>query len=138
MEKLLNDKEVAAQFHPRRRRAKSLYPTHEPVAGLSLASRPPTCPAPNRRFGGSLFVSRPGSLLASAEGGGKSSGGVSFREYLLQRPQRGGERLCRDYSQFIRQPGLVHGANLIEQDQTLPATMIDAARKHLCGLRHRR
>ena len=67
MEELLNDKEVAAQFHPRRRRTKSLYPTHEPVAGLSLASRPPTCPAPNRRFGGSLFVSRPGSLLASAE-----------------------------------------------------------------------
>jgi len=36
------------------------------------------------------------------------------------------ERLCRDYSQFLRQSGLVHGANLIEQDQTLPATMSDA------------
>src|ERR1035437_10203491 len=53
--------------HPRRRRARSLYPTHEPVAGLSLASRPRTCPAPKARLGGSLFVSRPGSLLASAE-----------------------------------------------------------------------
>src|ERR1035437_4651474 len=57
--------------------------------------------------------------------GANSSGGVSFREYLWQRPQRGGELLCRDYSQFLRQPGLVHGANLIDQDQTLPATMID-------------
>src|ERR1019366_4862285 len=47
----------------------------------------------------------------------------SHSEYLLQRSQRGGERLCRDYSQFLRQPGLVHGTNLIEQDQALPATM---------------
>jgi hypothetical protein len=52
--------------------------------------------------------------------GGNSTGGVSFREYLLQRPQRGGERLCRDYSQFLRQPGLVHGANLIERSATGP------------------
>ena len=37
-----------------------------------------------------------------------------FREYLLQRPQGRGERLCRDYSQFLRQPGLVYGANLID------------------------
>ena len=58
-------------------------------------------------------------------GGLKPSGGISFCEYLLQRPQRGGERLCRDYSEFLRQPSLVHCANLIEQDHTLPATMID-------------
>jgi len=30
-----------------------------------------------------------------------------------------------NYSQSLRQPGLVHGSNLIEQDQTLPATMTD-------------
>src|ERR1035437_5430853 len=58
---------MKTRYHPRRRRARSLYPTHEPVAGLSLASRPRTCPAPKARLGGSLFVSRPGSLLASAE-----------------------------------------------------------------------
>jgi len=59
----------------------------------------------------------------------------SFREYLLQRPQRGGQRLCRDYSQFLRQPGLVHGANLIEQDQTLPASMIDSDPKRRLATR---
>src|ERR1035438_10292032 len=58
--------------------------------------------------------------------GAKSNGGISFCKYLLQRPQRGGERLCRNRSQFLRQPGLVHGATLIEQDQTLPATVSDA------------
>ena len=59
------------------------------------------------------------------DGEPNSSGDVLFHKYLLQRPQRGGERLWRDYSQFLPQPGLVHGANLVEQDQTLPATMID-------------
>src|ERR1017187_6011426 len=67
--------------------------------------------------------------------GANSSGGISFREYLLQRPQRGGERLCRDYSQFLRQPGLVHGSNLIEQDQTPPATMNDADPKRCLATR---
>src|SRR5450756_824991 len=57
--------------------------------------------------------------------GGSSSGGISFCEHLLQRPQRGGKRLCRDHSQFLRQSGLIHRANLIEQNQTLSATMID-------------
>jgi hypothetical protein len=69
------------------------------------------------------------------DGEPNSSGGISFREYLLQRPQRGGERLCRDCSQFLRQPGLVHGANLIEQDQTLPATMSDADPKRRLATR---
>src|SRR5450759_2324001 len=72
--------------------------------------------------------------------GANSSEGMSFCEYLLKRPQRGDERLCRDYSQFLRQPDLVHGANLIEQNQTLPATMSDvnpkwclaARRSHGC------
>ncbi|SPF55838.1 hypothetical protein SBA4_7470005 [Candidatus Sulfopaludibacter sp. SbA4] len=65
------------------------------------------------------FESRP-------DWGANSSGGSSFCEYLLQRPQRGGERLCRDYSQFLRQSGLVHSTNLIEQDQAFSATMSDA------------
>src|ERR1022692_3313809 len=69
--------------------------------------------------------------------GANSSGGISFCEYLLQRPQRGGERLCRDHSQFLRQPGLVHGANLIEQDQTLSATMSDADPKRRLATRRR-
>src|ERR1035437_932821 len=60
---------MKTRYHPRRRRARSLYPTHEPVAGLSLASRPRTCPAPKARLGGSLFVSRPGSLLARRDPG---------------------------------------------------------------------
>src|SRR5450759_3800645 len=67
--------------------------------------------------------------------GANSCGGISFCEYFLQRPQRGGERLCRDHSQFLRQSGLVHGANLIEQDQTLPATMSDADPKRRLATR---
>src|ERR1022692_980490 len=58
-----------------------------------------------------------------------SGGEILFCEDFLQRPQRGGERFCRDYSQFLRQPGLVHGTNLIEQYQAPPATMSDADTK---------
>src|SRR5271157_2824486 len=68
---------------------------------------------------------------------GKVCGGISLCKYLLQRPQCGGERLRRDCSQFLRQPGLVHGANLIEQDQTLPATMNDTDPKRRLATRRR-
>ena len=44
-------------------------------------------------------------------------------EELLQCPQRSGERLLRDDAQFLRQPGLIHSANLIEQNQALAASM---------------
>src|ERR1017187_1602782 len=94
----------------------------------SLSKQWATMGSVKRPAGGQKFETCPGW-------GANSSGGVSFREYLLQRPQRGGERLCRDYSQFLRQPGLVHGENLIEQDQTLPATMIDADPKRRLATR---
>ena len=38
-------------------------------------------------------------------------------------------------SQFFRQPGLIHSANLVEQDQTLPAAMIDADPKRRLATR---
>src|ERR1035438_3284175 len=91
---------------------------------------------PHEKPPGSLSAGRLQKFETRPRRGGNSSGGVSFCEYLLQRPQRGGERLCGDYSQFLRQPGLVHRANLIEQDdQTLPASMIDTDPKRRLATR---
>jgi hypothetical protein len=72
--------------------ARSLYPTREPVAGLSLASRPRTCLAPNGAFWWVIFreqtwvTSRERRSIAAGHslGGAKGSvctGGQRFSEF---------------------------------------------------------
>jgi hypothetical protein len=68
-------------------------------------------------------VSAPQKSETCPDWGAGSSGGISFGEYLFERPRRGGERLCRNHAQSLRQSDLIHGANLIEQDQALSATV---------------
>ena len=75
-------------------------------------------------------------LLETTPSGEPNSGGrTSLREYFLQRSQRGAKRPCRDHSQLLHQPGLIHRANLIEQDETLPAAMIESNPKRRLAAR---
>jgi hypothetical protein len=85
---------------------------------------------------GERCPSRRSRLLETLVFGEPNSGGrTSLRDYFLQRSQRGAKRPCRDHSQLLHQPGLIHRANLIEQDETLPAAMIESNPKRRLAAR---
>ena len=70
-----------------------MRPDWEPTLGTSL-ERQRSLLNPGGFIGSITATSGPQKFEMCPVWGAKSSGGVSFREYLLQRPQRGGERLC--------------------------------------------